>query len=186
MQASRILVLLLCSLTIAACKVQVVVPENGYIRAETTAQDCPALSTCPVDVVDLFFDENYIAIPNEGYYFSGWKTRDNNLCGGSREPCHLYTSDFSGNDVLMAFLESDEVFYLEPIFKKASDSSCSFYASDDIFCVDGHYPTCSVSEQQINELSVGMTYDEAIARLGCHGVPVAMSGPEVAIYAWGG
>jgi len=79
-------------------------------------------SECFFDVVDIHFDETFTAIPNKDYVFVGWKKRHRGFCGGSSEPCRLFTSGFEGHDVLMSFLESDEeVFYLEAEFMHKDD-----------------------------------------------------------------
>jgi hypothetical protein len=69
-----------------------------------------------VDVPDTNFDETFTAYPDPGYQFIGWVKKWRGLCGGSLEPCHLATSGFSDNEALLALLDSEEVFFLEPAF----------------------------------------------------------------------
>ncbi len=55
-------------------------------------------------------------MPAQGYHFTRWKDKDGNLCGGDSTPCKLATAQFEGHPVLLAFLESNETFFLEPRF----------------------------------------------------------------------
>lgn len=117
MKISKILAVSAVGLILAGCKIEVIVPEGGMVVTESGTFECKAGETCPVSVVDIFFEEAYIAQPDEGMAFTGWKTRHRGFCGGSTEPCALHTSGFEGNDDLMPFLENDdEVFYLEATF----------------------------------------------------------------------
>lgn len=117
MFTSRVLLSILAITLLASCKIKVIVPEEGLVTTESGAHTCRAGQTCEIDVVDLFFDETFIAEPAAGFVFKSWKKQDRGLCGGKREPCRLFTSGFEGNDVLMAFLENDEEFLLEPVFE---------------------------------------------------------------------
>lgn len=53
---------------------------------------------------------------------AGWKKRDSGLCGGNAGICHLKTAGLAGKPLATAVLESDEVFYLEPVFKPDPDT----------------------------------------------------------------
>lgn len=102
----------------AGCKIQIEVPEGGHVVTESGNYRCTAGNTCSIDVVDLFFDETFDGVATAGFQFTGWKKRDRGFCGGSDEPCRLFTSGFEGNEALMGFLErQDEVFFLEPQFE---------------------------------------------------------------------
>lgn len=111
-------VALLTTLALTACKVQVNVPDGGKVVTETENFSCESGNSCEVSVVDIFFDETFVAVPDDGYTFGQWRKRDRGLCGGSDQPCRLFTAGFAGNAALMAFLERDEVFYLDPIFEQ--------------------------------------------------------------------
>lgn len=103
-------------LALAGCKIEIRVPQGGRVVSSDGAYICEAGQTCVIDVVDLFFDETFVAEPAEGYYFSRWRERDGYLCNGETGPCRLATAEFEGNPALQAFLESDETFTLEPRF----------------------------------------------------------------------
>jgi len=102
----------------AGCKIRIDVPEGGQVVTESGAFDCASGAVCEIDVVDLFFNETFIAEPAAGYRFAGWEKIHRGLCGGSEDPCHLVTSAFEGNEVLMGFLERpEEIFFLNPLFE---------------------------------------------------------------------
>jgi len=103
-------------LAIPGCKLEIKVPQGGAVRSTDGAYVCEAGQICKIDVVDLFFDQTFIAEPAAGFYFGGWRTRDRYLCGGTTTPCQLSTAAFEGNPALESILESDESFYLKPIF----------------------------------------------------------------------
>ena len=108
---------LACLAALSACKLEITVPDGGSVRSESGAYFCRTGDTCTIDVVDFFFNESFVAEPAVGYTFTGWRSNERGLCGGNDGKCKLSTTRFFGNPVLLAFLESDEVFYLEPEFE---------------------------------------------------------------------
>ena len=131
-------------LTLAACRIEVIVHEGGIVKTESGNFECTsAEQPCFVDVTDIFFNEKYMAQPDEGMVFAGWKTRHRGFCGGSTDPCVLHTAGFEGNDDLMPFLENpEEVFYLEATFSEAGGSlACEFTQSTP----GGEFETCVVA-----------------------------------------
>ncbi|GAB3288215.1 hypothetical protein [Parahaliea aestuarii] len=105
-------------LSLSACKIVVNVPPGagGYVRFNENGYGDACSENCEYDVVDIYFDRTFVAVPKRGYSFSGWKQGDRQLCGGSKEDCHISTAGFEGNDSLLAWLRTDEEFYLEPVF----------------------------------------------------------------------
>jgi hypothetical protein len=103
-------------LALPGCKLEIRVPQGGKVVSSDGAYICEAGQTCIIDVVDLFFDETFIAKPAHGFAFLSWKEKDRYLCGGSSEPCRLSTEGFEGNPLLISILESDETFFLQPRF----------------------------------------------------------------------
>lgn len=101
---------------LSGCKIEIRVPQGGTVVSSDGAYRCEAGQTCVIDVVDLFFDETFIAQPAPGYYFSRWNEEESSLCGGETTPCRLFTGDFEGNPALQSFLESEETWFLEPNF----------------------------------------------------------------------
>ena len=102
-------------LCLVGCKIQISVPEGGHVTTQSGIYECLSGQTCFIEVTDILFDETFIAIPDPGYSFR-WRQFPRGLCGGSQEPCHLFTSGFAGKDKLLALLASDAVFFLEPKF----------------------------------------------------------------------
>lgn len=119
MQFSRLAMILLITIAVAGCKIRIVNPNTGSVMTESGAFSCDADEACEISVVDLFFDETFMAVPQPDYYFVGWKKKDKRLCGGRLKPCHIFTSAFEDNEILMSFLQSDEEFYLQPLFSSA-------------------------------------------------------------------
>ena len=125
MRISRVLFVVLAIFLFTGCKIRIFVPEGGLVTTQSGAFSCQTGKICSIDVVDIFFDETFIATPSDGYVFKSWKKRDRGFCGGNSKPCHLFTSGFTGNDALMEFLETSEVFYLQPVFEKKTTTCAS-------------------------------------------------------------
>ncbi|MEH6519427.1 MAG: c-type cytochrome [Halioglobus sp.] len=145
MRLSRYLVIILAVVFITACKVRIVVPEEGSVASESGAYVCPAGATCTIDVVDIFFNETFVAKPKSGYKFTNWKKRKGALCKGKKpKPCTLLTDFYAEYPALMALLESDTVFYLEPNFERVT-SGVSVEIKDkyDRSCAVCHEPGTS-------------------------------------------
>ena len=134
MQVRKILAATTAALVLAGCKIEITVPEGGRVVSQSgNIEACESGATCSVDVVDIFFDETFVAEPAEGMMFSGWEKIDRGLCGGNTDPCRLFTSGFEGHDVFMGFLENDqEIFFMNPTFAEDDGSgggdvqSCEF------------------------------------------------------------
>ena len=132
MKLSRLIVISMAVLMLAACKVKVVITEGGTVTSESGTYSCEPGKPCNINVVDIFFDETFSANPAKGYEFHAWKTQERGLCGGKSKPCKLSTTGFANFPNLMAALESNEVFYLTPVFVKSSDTLRVFNEGDQI------------------------------------------------------
>ncbi len=106
------------ALCLSACRVVIPVPEGGRVVSQSGAYLCRATSTCSIDVVDAHFNETFEAIPNGNNSFLGWAEGDGALCASRQAPCVLSTRGFDGDENLVAILESDQAFYLTPVFLK--------------------------------------------------------------------
>ena len=122
--ALRLIVITACTIFLSACKVVIEVPKGGHVTTESGAITCGTLKTCEIDIVDVFFDETFVAVPNKGMYFNGWKKRERGFAGGSYDPVQLQTHFFAGYEVLMDLLASDEIFYLTPTFSDQCTANC--------------------------------------------------------------
>jgi hypothetical protein len=117
----RLLVLgVLVIATLAGCKLVITVPTGGEVISQSGDKNCAQGKTCPFDIVDLFFIDIFTARPAPGYRFKHWKKKNRGLCGGKAGFCELYTAPLRGNPLLEAILETDEKFYLEPVFEKST------------------------------------------------------------------
>jgi len=116
----RLLIALLALALLAGCKVKITVPEGGRVVSQSGAYTCSAGKVCVIEVNDIFFEETFVAKPASGYRFVKWRKRKRGFCGLKSKPCRLPTTGFGGSEALMAILESDQVFYLEPVFEKIS------------------------------------------------------------------
>jgi hypothetical protein len=114
----------LCVLALSACKIRVEVPTGGYVETESGSFICHSGQSCDVDVIDIYFDEVFVAVPDEGMFFNGWKKRNRGLFGGSHDPAAIDTFNLAGEESMMSILESDEVFYLSPTFSSECTREC--------------------------------------------------------------
>lgn len=101
---------------LAGCRIEVTVPEGGSVETASTAYSCAESAQCSIAVQDTGFNETFVATPNEGFLFSGWRKQHLGLCGGSLEPCQLDASLAADSPALMALIESDQAVYLEAQF----------------------------------------------------------------------
>ncbi|MCB1695032.1 MAG: hypothetical protein KDI34_02295 [Halioglobus sp.] len=123
MRLSRLALAGLALLVVTSCKIRIIVPEGGGVATSSGAYSCTSGKTCDIDVVDFFFDQTFIAKPATGYIFKYWKKGDRRFCGGASKPCRLFTTAFTGDWVepILEWLETDEVFYLQPVFEVSCD-----------------------------------------------------------------
>lgn len=122
---TRLIPVLLVAFMLTGCKVRIDVPQGGSVVSASGTYQCAAGQTCDIDVSDDTFDEIFIAVPDGDHQFEGWAQREKGLCGGNFTPCQLFTTLFGGNALLSAILDSDDVFFLEPVFSSARQVSLS-------------------------------------------------------------
>ncbi|MEM1111632.1 MAG: hypothetical protein AAGI11_06970 [Pseudomonadota bacterium] len=103
-------------LALAGCKIEVRVPPGGSVMSADGSFNCMAGQTCVVNVVDFFFDQTYVAMAAQNHYFAGWEDKEGYLCAGEDGYCTVSTTAFTGNDAVLAFIESDETLVLKPKF----------------------------------------------------------------------
>lgn len=128
-QPKFLLVVIVICLT-ASCKVEVYIPEGGQVKTQSGAYHCAPNKPCNIDVSDLFFDEIFVAVPHDGYRFVEWRKQAGGLFGGRTSPnVRVKTSSFEGNDLLMAFLNGDQIFFLEPVFERSAPASTEIAVS---------------------------------------------------------
>lgn len=116
-QIARRLCFLVLPFVLIGCKIQMDTTEGGVISTISGIYSCsPGQACVDVYVNNISFDETFIAVPDAGYEFIGWRKRHKGLCGGSNGECRLFISRFTVNELLTAFLNREYVFYLEAVF----------------------------------------------------------------------
>ncbi|WP_157976546.1 leucine-rich repeat domain-containing protein [Parahaliea mediterranea] len=165
-------------LVLTGCKISIDVPVGGYVQTEAGNFRCEPSEHCKVTVNSTSFDEDFLAVPNEGYYFKGWQKRERGLCGGKRGSCRLTTSGFGSNPALMSLLDADdEVFFLTPLFARAPanwtqiDRALQGVDDDEL-------RAC------LNFASQGITYAEQLTELVCAEDPSVVQEPPSLPYNW--
>lgn len=98
------------------CRLEITVPEGGKVITKSGAYECASGQVCTIDIYDIFFDEEFIASPAQGFRFTRWKKKKFSFCGNKMTPCLVDSSYSDRHPNLMKILESDMVFYLEPVF----------------------------------------------------------------------
>lgn len=106
---------LLFPVVLAACRIEITVPEGAAVESLSGTYRCTAEHPCTLSVEDTQFAETFTAIPPPGQRFTGWKKSHRYFCGGNTGDCELSTQGFPGTP-FMAVLESDDTFYLRPTF----------------------------------------------------------------------
>jgi hypothetical protein len=115
--------LLLC-VVLSACKLEIAVPTSGSVTTDSGNINCAAGQICTENVTDIYFDESFVAQPDAGFVFTGWKAKVRGFCGDADTPCVLSTALFAGSDILTSILDNpNEVFYLEPRFQSTGFES---------------------------------------------------------------
>ena len=89
---SKALLTILILTMLASCKIVANVPKGGSIEYVDGTNFCGAGEVCSTDVVDSFFDETFVAVPEAGSVFSMW-TRDS-LCAMTDRNCRINTRNF--------------------------------------------------------------------------------------------
>lgn len=85
---------------------------------------------CDIVLDDTNFNDTFTAVPYAGWEFKRWKRRANGLFGDAKAiEVPIYTTGFDEIDLFMDIVNSDAVYYLEPVFKKIvsapGDTNCS-------------------------------------------------------------
>ena len=110
---------LLLALVLQGCKLALVAVEGGDIESASGRFVCLAGNNCVIEVTRTNFNDVFIARPHEGYAFSHWLGGDSTFCGRTTNPrCSLDLRPVAAEPAVQAVLESDDTFYLIPVFVK--------------------------------------------------------------------
>jgi hypothetical protein len=130
----HILFVITVSTLLSACKIQIATPYGGGVGTTSGVYNCTPMDVCDVEVVDIFFSEEFIATPAEGFSFAGWERKERGFCGGSTGSCALSTEGFEGQDVLLALLnDPEEIFFLSPTFLPTIEQFTADWLTGRIF-----------------------------------------------------
>lgn len=155
----NVALVVLAAIFLQGCKVQVIAHKGGDVTTASGQMFCFhngdgwTPSECVSEAKDTTYQETFIPKPAPGYKFIGWSRGDGHLCGGKKEACSLSAESFEGYPSLIAILESDETFYLRPMFARRHDDKTNplakyngvwefSLASGGLHC-DGRVPTPS-------------------------------------------
>ena len=120
---------------LAGCFVRLIPTPGGKVIVESgNYPDCLAGETCDdIEISDLFFDEDFTAVPDEGFEFIRWVRADRFFFGcRTDETLRLYTSDLEGTKIEQ-YLFTDDVFFMQPLFRSTGpdiDYSADFECDD--------------------------------------------------------
>jgi hypothetical protein len=107
------------ALTLAGCKVEMVPGQGGRIDGNTGTW-CREADICTLRIETTDFLEEFIAVAEPGWKFSHWKQRAGGFCSGSEEnTCTLDTTNFVAFPALLEVLNSDDRYFMEPVFEPA-------------------------------------------------------------------
>ena len=118
------LIIASCGLLLSACKVVVVAPPHVAVVNEDISFVCMPGQTCEIEVSDYNFDMSLYAVPRPGYTFLYWSSETDHLCPGFfSNKCRLSTVGIDpGDEEFRAVLESDRMYYLEPVYRRDEDA----------------------------------------------------------------
>lgn len=103
---------------IAGCKVNVVPPTGGEVVSQSGAYQCSAESPCVIDIVDTAFLETFVAVPADGWEFTGWKQEPLHFCGGATGNCVVNSALIGALPQLLPFLDADTDWFVVPQFER--------------------------------------------------------------------
>lgn len=154
MRPIALFIALLSVIFIGGCKIRMVASEGGSVGTQSGDFSCAAGASCAdIDVSDTDFDQTFTGIPAPGFTFAGWLGRDRGLCGGNSGSCRIFTSGFTGNDLLLSFLDKDdEVFFLEAVFFQDQSTGSGTGSADQCFNAAQFQPDSTVTARDRNNL----------------------------------
>lgn len=167
MRPLTLFVALLSVTFIGGCKIRMVASEGGSIGTQSGHFSCAAGASCAeIDVSDTDFDQTFTGIPEAGFTFAGWLSRNRSLCGGNSGTCRIFTAGFTGNDLLLSFLDKDdEVFFLEAVFFQDQISGSGTGSADQCFNAAQFQPdstvTASYRDNSVGDVSIS-GYDRVV------------------------
>jgi hypothetical protein len=115
--ASNIFLLVCIAVSMAGCKLAVIVVEGGEVQSISSGT-CLEGTICVHQVNDTTYAETFTAIPNSGWMFDKWNSGHGFFCQDSTDPiCVISGEGTEENEAIAAIVESDKTFYIMPIFR---------------------------------------------------------------------
>ena len=137
---------LLSFLLLAGCRIDIRVPNGGSVYTQSGALVCEAGATCSVEILDLDFDETFVAVGQSHTYFEGWKKDKGYLCGNKTEPCRIFTEWLNLFPDAENLLAADEtVLVLEPQFSELGP------AGAPSILTNAHVPDEDIADYETHE-----------------------------------
>lgn len=113
----KILIVLVVSIVLAGCKLDVVVGEGGMVQSTSKTRDCATASNCTFEVTDTSFTETFTAVALPGYKFERWQKGPEYLCFKTTDPtCKLSNTAYKDVPEMKAMIASDAVYKIAPVF----------------------------------------------------------------------
>lgn len=114
----RKLVLTCLLLTLAGCKLAVIVTSGGDIISASSTRDCASETICEFTTLSDDFAETFTAIPREGYVFKQWAAGPGFMCGDSTDPhCNVTNVGLSAFNGVMDVITSGQILHAMPLFE---------------------------------------------------------------------
>lgn len=113
---------LVTAVLVSACKVEISTPEHTRIHSPELDFECPAGSTCLVDVDSMRFFADFFVEPDPGYIFIQWNSGNGYLCGDSTSYyCRIDLTGVPQSDALWRTVHHpDLLIYLDPLVVKGT------------------------------------------------------------------
>jgi CubicO group peptidase (beta-lactamase class C family) len=99
---------------LCGCKLVVTVPLGATVVTQSGSFSCGPGDTCEIDFVDDTFDQTFLVEVDEGHHFAYWLDGERHYCVRQQAPCRLFTTFFGISEALLALLEDETAYYLEP------------------------------------------------------------------------
>ena len=176
----RCLIVMGLLVALAGCKIVIETPKGGSVITESGNYACQSGNTCEVDVVDIFFEETFVARPDKDHVFSHWLKKKRSFCGDSKKRCELSTKWMDDYPAVLEILRTDQEFYLVPVFEyvpkiKAEDIAIEGDASrrGDTVDVNGGkvvVGTAGSSEIVFHDANLTLEFSDEDELVGFYGI----------------
>ena len=69
MRLNQLVIALLLGAMLSACRIEIKTPTSGAVSTTSGNINCAAGQLCDIDLVDIYFDEEFVARPASGFVF---------------------------------------------------------------------------------------------------------------------